>query len=50
MLGNDIYNKLVKKSNKLLEDSKIEIEDNKNQLLIETKKLTENNATSDEIY
>ena len=48
--GNDIYNKLVEKSNKLLEDSKIEIEDNKNQLLIETKKLTENNATSDEIY
>lgn len=34
----------------LLEDSKKEIEDNKNQLLIETKKLTENNATSDEIY
>lgn len=43
MLGNDIYNKLV-------ENSKIEIEENKNQLLIETKKLTENNATSDEIY
>ncbi|MBR3002058.1 MAG: type II toxin-antitoxin system PemK/MazF family toxin [Clostridia bacterium] len=50
MLGNDIYNQLVEKSNKLLEDSKIEIEENKNQLLIETKKLTENNATSDEIY
>ena len=50
MLGNDIYNKLAEKSNKLLEDSKIEIEDNKNQLLMETKKLTENNATSDEIY
>ena len=50
MLGNDIYNKLVEKSNKLLEDSKIEIEENKNQLLLETKKLTENNATSDEIY
>lgn len=50
MLGNDIYNKLVEKSNKLLEDSKIEIEENKNKLLIETKKLTENNATSDEIY
>lgn len=50
MLGNDIYNKLVEKSNKLLENSKIEIEENKNQLLIETKKLTENNATSDEIY
>lgn len=42
--------KLVEKSNKLLEDSEIEIEDNKNQLLRETKKLTENNATSDEIY
>lgn len=50
MLGNDIYNKLVEKSNKLLEDSKIEIEENKNRLLIETKKLTENNAASDEIY
>lgn len=50
MLGNDIYNKLVEKLNKLLEDSKIEIEENKNQLLIETKKLTEINAASDEIY
>jgi len=50
MLGNDIYNKLVEKSDKLLADSKIEIEENKNKLLIETKKLTENNATSDEIY
>ena len=47
ILGNDIYTKLVKKSNKLLEDSKKEI---KNQLLIETKKVTKNNETSDEIY
>ncbi len=38
MLGNDIYNKLVEKSNQLLEDSKKEIEENKSKLLIETKK------------
>ena len=50
LLGNDIYNKLVKKSNELLENSKIEIKENKNKLLIEIKKLTENNASSDEIY
>lgn len=50
ILGNDIYNKLVEKSNKLLEDNKIEIKENKNKLLIEIKRLTENNATTDEIY
>lgn len=50
ILGNDIYNKLVEKSNKLLEDSKKEIEENKNKLLIEAKRLTENHATSDEMY
>ena len=50
ILGNDIYNKLVEKSNKLLENSKIKIEENKNKLLIETKILTEKEATSDEIY
>lgn len=50
MLGNDIYNKLVEKSNQLLEDSQKEIEENKSKLLIETKKLMEKNATSDEIY
>lgn len=50
MLGDDIYNKLVEKSDRLLENSQIEIEENKKQLLIETKKLTENDATSDEIY
>lgn len=50
MLGNDIYNKLVKKLDKLLVDSEIETEENKSKLLIETRKLSENNATSDEIY
>ena len=50
MLGNDIYNKLVEKSNQLLEDSQKEIEENKSKLLIETKKHMEKNATSDEIY
>lgn len=50
ILGNDIYNKLVEKLNKLLDDSKIEIEQNKNNLLIKIKNLIENNATSDEIY
>ena len=50
ILGNDIYNKLIEKSNKLIEDNKIEIKENKNKLLIEIKRLTENNATTDEIY
>lgn len=49
ILGNDIYNKLIEKSNKLIEDNKIEIKENKNKLLIETKRLTENNATTSEI-
>ncbi len=42
--------KMIDKSNELLEKSKIEIEKNKEQLIIETKKLTETNANSDEIY
>lgn len=50
VLGNDIYKKMVDKSNELLEKSKVEIEKNKEQLIIETKKLTETNANSDEIY
>ena len=50
ILGNDIYNKLIEKSNKLIEDNKIEIKENKNKLLIETKRLIENNATTDEIF
>ena len=50
ILGNDIYNKLMEKSNRLLEDSKIEIRENKNKLLTEIKKLTNSNASSDEIY
>lgn len=50
LLGNDIYDKLVEKSNQLLKDSKKEIEENKNKLLVETKKLMEKNVTSDEIY
>ena len=49
MLGNDIYNKLVKKSNKLLVYSKMKIEQNKKQLLIETKKMVETDMTSNEI-
>ena len=49
ILGNDIYNKLIEKSNKLIEDNKIKIKENKNKLLIETKRLIENNATTDEI-
>ena len=50
ILGNDIYNKLIEKSNKLIEDNKIENKENKNKLLIETKRLIENNATTDEIF
>ena len=50
ILGNDIYNKLIEKSNKLIEDNKIEIKENKNKLLIETKRLIENNATTYEIF
>jgi len=50
LLGNDIYVKLYDKSNQLLENSQIEIEENKKQLIIETKKLLETNADSDEIY
>ena len=49
ILGNDIYNKLIEKSNKLIEDNKIKNKENKNKLLIETKRLIENNATTDEI-
>lgn len=49
-LGNDIYEQLVKKSNKLLKDSQMEIEKNKKQLLLETKKLMEKDVTSEEVY
>lgn len=42
ILGNDIYNKLVEKSNKLLEDNKIEIKENKNKLLSGIKLSNEN--------
>lgn len=50
VLGNDIYEKMLDKSNELLEKSQSEIEENKKQLIIETKKLSETNADSDEIY
>ena len=50
ILGNDIYNKLVEKSNKFLEDSKKKIEENKEKLSLETKKLKQNNATLNKIY
>lgn len=50
VLGNDIYEKMLEKSNELLEKSQNEIEKNKKQLIIETKKLSEANADSDEIY
>lgn len=50
VLGNDIYEKMLDKSNELLKKSQIEIDENKKQLIIETKKLTETNADSDEIY
>lgn len=50
VLGNDIYEKMLDKSNELLEKSKSEIEENKKQLIIETKKLSATNADSDEIY
>ena len=50
VLGNDIYEKMLDKSNELLEKSKGEIEENKKQLILETKKLLETNADSDEIY
>lgn len=49
-LGNDIYEKMIDKSNKLLEESQNEIEENKKQLIIENKKLSETNADADEIY
>lgn len=50
VLGNDIYEKMLDKSNELLEKSQSEIAENKKQLIIETKKLSETNADSDEIY
>lgn len=50
VLGNDIYEKMLDKSKKLLEKSQIEIDENKKKLIIETKKLMETNANSDEIY
>lgn len=42
ILGNDIYNKLVEKSNELIEDNKIEIKENKNKLLSGIKLSNEN--------
>lgn len=50
VLGNDIYEKMIDKSNELLKKSQREIDENKKQLIVEIKKLTETNADSDEIY
>ncbi len=50
VLGNDIYEKMLGKSNELIVKSQSEIEENKKQLILATKKLSETNADSDEIY
>ena len=50
VLGNDIYEKMLDKSNELIAKSQSEIEDNKKQLITATKELSETNADSDEIY
>lgn len=50
ILGNDVYEKMLEKSNKLLEKSKDEIEENKKRLILENKRLSKENANSNEIY
>ena len=50
VLGDDIYNTMVAKSNKLLDAGLFEIEEIKKQLILKTKQSTEKSLASDNLY